>query len=65
MTESYRKTVKDFAKQQEIPMIQFERGQRKDDIAARYRKQFAGHEGVYLVGVGQERASAFKASKRT
>lgn len=65
MTEEYRKTVKCFAKQQEIPMIQFESGQRKDDIAATYREQFAGREGVYLIGVAQERASAFKASKRT
>ncbi len=34
MTERYREQVKRFAKQQEIPMIQFEHGQRKDDIAA-------------------------------
>ena len=65
MTERYRNAVKNFAKQHEIPMIQFERGQRKDDIAATYRAQFESHEGVFLVGVAQERASAFKAKKRT
>lgn len=65
MTAKYRETVKRFAEQQEIPMIQFERGQRKDDIAATYREQFTGHEGVYLIGVAQERASAFKSKKRT
>jgi hypothetical protein len=65
MTERYREQVKRYANQQEIPMLQFEHGQRKDDIAATYREQFAGHEGVYLIGVAQERASAFKSKKRT
>jgi len=65
MTAKYREEVKNFAKEHEIPMIKFERGQRKEDIAAAYRGQFEGEEGVYLIGVAQERATAFKAKKRT
>lgn len=34
MTNDYRQQVKEFAQEQGIPMIEFEKGQRKDDIVA-------------------------------
>ena len=65
MTTDYRKQVKEFAEEQGIPMIEFKKGQRKDDIAAEYRQTHPGTEGVVIIGVAQEKASAFKAKKRT
>jgi len=56
--------VEDFARRHRIPVVPFERGQRKDDIANTYRARFKGREGVVLIGVAQERAWSFKSSKR-
>lgn len=57
--------VKRFAEQRKIPLVQFERAslQRKDDVATEYRRRFHGREGVVFIGVAQERASSFKATK--
>ena len=38
MTTDYRKQVKEFAQSQGIPLIEFEKGQRKDDVVAEYRQ---------------------------
>ncbi len=65
MTEGYRETVKRFAKQLNIPMIQFEHGQRKENVVAEYRQRHGEEEGVVVIGVAQEKATAFRASKRT
>ena len=54
-----------FADAATIPVVHFERGQRKDEVAAEHRARFAGVEGVVFIGVAQERASAFKARKLT
>jgi hypothetical protein len=56
--------VEDFAKRHEVPMISFERSDRKDDVANEHRARFRGHEGVVLIGVAQEKAWSFKARKR-
>lgn len=56
--------VESFARHEGIPMVPFERGQRKDDIANSHRERFRRREGVVLIGVAQERAWSFRASKR-
>jgi len=65
MTTNYRKQVKEFAEKEGIPLIEFEKGQRKDEVVAEYRQAHTGKEGVVVIGVAQEKASAFKATKRT
>ena len=52
-----------FARRHLIPIVQFERGQRKDDVAAHYRARFQPAEGVVFIGVAQERQFSFKATK--
>ena len=64
MRESLIKDIKGFAEEHDIPVVRFERGQRKDDIAATYRAKFESEEGVVLIGTAQERAMSFKGSKR-
>jgi hypothetical protein len=56
--------VEAFAERFRIPMITLERGQRKDDIVNRWRARYRGVEGVVVIGVAQERAWSFRASKR-
>ncbi|HVE74302.1 MAG TPA: hypothetical protein VNA30_04320, partial [Mycobacteriales bacterium] len=63
--DRFVREVMAFAEAGKIPVVPFERGQRKDDVAAEYRARFAGAEGVVFIGVAQERASAFKARKLT
>jgi len=64
MTDAYKATVEAFAKENDIPLFHFERGVRKDDIAAEYRERHGEKEGVLFIGIAQERAYAYKARKR-
>ena len=52
-----------FAQRQLVPIVQFERRQRKDAVAASYRRRFQASEGVMFIGVAQERQFSFKATK--
>jgi hypothetical protein len=63
--DRFVRDVTTFADAGQIPVVHFERGQRKDDIAAEHRARFTKAEGVVFIGVAQERASAFKARKLT
>ncbi len=63
--DRFVREVAAFAEAGKIPVVHFERGQRKDEVAAEYRARFTDAEGVVFVGVAQERASAFKARKLT
>jgi hypothetical protein len=49
-----------FATRHLVPIVQFERRQRKDDVAACYRARFQAAEGVVFIGVAQERQFSFK-----
>jgi hypothetical protein len=53
-----------YAAQHDVPLIPFEKKQRKDDVAAEYRKQFAKSEGVYLIGKAQKKAAVFGTEQR-
>jgi hypothetical protein len=64
ITDDFRARIQSFAAQGGIPLVHFAPGQRKDDIAAEYRQRFAQPEGVVFIGVGQEKAQAFKARKK-
>lgn len=64
MTRTFVNNIESFAKAQEIPVISFQKGQRKDDIAATYRAQFAKAEGVVFIGKAQEKAAVFRTEKR-
>lgn len=56
--------IRRFAEREDIPLVRFERGERKDDTAARHRKSFGRAEGVVFVGSAQERMRSFKGRKR-
>ena len=63
MLERFVGAIKAYATTHDIPMISFERGQRKDDIVAGYRAQRPLTDGVVVIGVAQEKMRAFKAHK--
>jgi hypothetical protein len=53
-----------FAKAQGVPIVEFAKGQRKDDVALEYLARFEGPEGVLFVGRAQERTGVFRTEKR-
>jgi len=63
MHDRFVGAVDDFAKRHDIPVVQFERCQRKDDIAAKHRAKFDAPEGVVFIGVAQEKMRSFRAKK--
>jgi len=57
--------IKTYATTHDVPLIAFERGQRKDDVVADYRARRPMDDGVVVIGVAQEKMRAFKAQKRS
>lgn len=64
MTKTFVHNIEAFARQQQIPLITFQKGERKDDIAKRYHAQFNKAEGVVFIGKAQEKASVWRTEKR-
>ena len=64
ITEGFKTGLRGWAERQGIPWIEFRRGERKDDVVQRYRERFRGIHGVVCVGVAQERAKAWTATKQ-
>ncbi len=56
--------MEQFAKREKGPLIQFAKGQRKDDVAAAYRNKFTAGEGVLFIGKAQEKTSVFRTERR-
>jgi len=54
-----------FVAKNDIPLLPFVKGQRKDDVAAKYRAAFKEKEGVLFVGRAQEKTPVFRTEKRT
>jgi hypothetical protein len=65
MSNAFLRQVDDFLEQHQIPVVAFRKGQRKDDVAAEYRKRFPGTEGVLFLGKAQEKVTVFRTEKRT
>jgi hypothetical protein len=53
-----------FATQQQIPVVQFRKGQRKDDVAAEHLSRFDKTEGVLFIGKAQEKTPVFRTERR-
>jgi hypothetical protein len=56
--------IEAFAAKHEVPLIRFERGERKEEVARRHRADFTKSEGVYLIGKAQEKARVFRTERR-
>lgn len=63
--EEFVQAVRTFAAENQLPLIHFERGVRNDEVAAEYREASSVSDGVVFIRIAQEKAQAFKASKRT
>ena len=64
MTRAFVTGMEQFAKGQGVPLIHFERGQRKDEVAKAYLAEFTGQEGVLFIGKAQEKATVVRTERR-
>jgi hypothetical protein len=64
MTRAFVAAIEQFCRAEEVPLVQFERGQRKDAIAQEHLASFAHEEGVLFVGKAQEKARVVRTEKR-
>src|SRR5439155_3688193 len=63
ITQAWVAAVKNMAAQQGIPVVHFQHGDRKDEVAHRLRQQRGVRDQVVFIGVAQEKAQTFSARK--
>lgn len=56
MTEAFVARIKKFVQAEGVPLVHFQKGQRKDDVLQHHLRSFTKPEGVIFVGVAQEKA---------
>jgi hypothetical protein len=59
ITKAFIAQVEQFAKQEKVPVVTFEKGQRKDDVAAEYRRKFRAQEGYCSLARPRRRRACF------
>src|SRR3954453_7166610 len=64
ISKTFIAAVDHFVAQEQIPLITFAKGQRKDDIAKGYHSRYHGSEGIVFVGKAQEKTPVFRTEKR-
>lgn len=64
ISEKFIAAVETFAKLHELPMVRFQKGQRKDDVQKEHLAKFQANEGVLFIGKAQEKTPVFRTEKR-
>ena len=64
MTRAFVAAIEQFAKQNQIPVITFEKGRRKDEVAAEMRVKCPHREGVVFIGKAQKKCAVYRTEKR-
>jgi len=64
MTRAFVSSLDGFCKQEQIPVVPFHKGQRKDDVMKEHLARFDKPEGVVFVGKAQEKTPVFRTEKR-
>jgi hypothetical protein len=64
MRDAFLRAIDAFVERDGVEVVEFAKGQRKDDIAQERLARFEGREGVLFVGKAQEKVSVFRTTKR-
>jgi len=64
MTRAFVTAIEQFVAQHQIPVVSFQKGQRKDELAAEMRARFPLRDGVVFVGKAQEKCTVYRTEKR-
>ena len=64
ISDGFSAAMRRFARDQQVPWVDFAKGQRKDDIAHEHLARFDRAEGVLFIGRAQEKTGLFRTEKR-
>ena len=64
ITRAYVEAIEKYIRTEALELVIFEKGQRKDEVAAEYLSHFRGEEGVLFVGKAQEKTRVFRTGRR-
>lgn len=64
ISKTFVASIHRYCRDHDVPMVEFVRGQRKDDVAHEYLAGFTGEEGVLFIGRAQEKTRVFRTEKR-
>jgi hypothetical protein len=64
ISDQFVSQLEEYAHQQGVPVIRFEKGQRKDDVAQEHLARFKGTEGLLFIGKAQEKTRVFRTEGR-
>jgi hypothetical protein len=64
ISKGFVASIHRFCRDRGVPMVDFAKGQRKDDVALEHLAAFDGTEGVLFVGRAQEKVPVFRTEKR-
>ena len=64
ISKAFVASIHRFCRERDVPMVEFAKGQRKDDLAHEYLAHFQAEEGVLFVGRAQEKTRVFRTEKR-
>ena len=65
MTRRFVSQVERFCANSNVPLLTFEKGQRKDDLAQKYHAQRTATDTILFVGKAQEKATVIRTYTRT
>jgi len=63
ISHAFVEGIETYAQTHHVPVLTFEKGQRKDDVVAPYVARAAGQEGMVLIGKAQEKTTTFRTAK--
>lgn len=64
ISERFIEGVQAYAQRHGVELLSFEKGQRKEELAAEHLARFTGHEGVLFIGKAQEKIRTFRTEGR-
>jgi len=64
ISRAFVSEIERYAQAHGVPVVMFQSGQRKDDIAQAYRARFSADEGVVFIGKAQEKVRVYRTEKR-
>ncbi|MDN5772072.1 MAG: MarR family transcriptional regulator, partial [Microlunatus sp.] len=64
ITDAFSAAMRRFARDQQVPWVDFVKHQRKDDVMHEHLARFTGTEGVLFIGRAQEKTSLFRTERR-
>ena len=60
ITRAFVSSIERFVAENGIPLLNFGKGQRKEDVAAQFRAAFKSEEGILFVGKAQEKCRVYR-----